>query len=265
MKEYCRKVWLGFYTVLLGMKVTLRYLFAPAITLQYPDERWEIPEGSRGKLDVYLDDCIGCMQCARACPPECITIQAKKAPPGVVMAPASDGTKRKMVVPVFDIDLTKCLYCGLCVEACPTPSIRMTKDYEYSVYDRDELLLSFGRDLDPAIVAAAAEKVAAEKAEAEKAEAEKAEAPEGASGKPAVKADAGDPAGEAKPKPKPAGKAEPKADAGDPKGAAKRKPAGGAEPADGSQPQSKGPAMSEKPKPGANAAPGDSPDKTKPE
>ena len=189
MREYLRKVWLGFYTVLLGMKVTIKYFFSPSITLQYPDQRWEIPDGARGKLDVHMDDCIGCMQCARACPVECITITTKKPPAGVDLGKTSEGTKKKLVVPVFDINLTTCLYCGLCVESCPTGCIRMTKDYEYSVYDRGELLLSFGKDLDPAVVAAA-EKAAAKKAAAEKAEAEKAGAAEGGSAKPAAKAEA---------------------------------------------------------------------------
>jgi NADH-quinone oxidoreductase chain I len=168
MREYCRKVWLGFYTVLLGMKVTLKYLFSPPITLQYPDQRWEIPDGNRGKLYCNIDDCIGCLACARACPVGCITIETKKPPPGVDMGQTSEGTKKKLVVPVFDINLTTCLYCGLCVESCPTSCLTMTKDYEYSVYDRSELILSFGKDLDPAVVAAA-EKAAAEKAAAEKA------------------------------------------------------------------------------------------------
>ncbi len=187
MAAYLRKVWLGFYTVLLGLKVTWKYLVSKPITLQYPDERWDIPDGSRGKLDTEIDDCIGCMACARACPVDCITITTKKAPKGLDLGTTSDGTKKKLVVPQFDIDISICLYCGLCVESCPTGCIRMTKDYEYSTYDRrKDLLLHFGKDLDPEVEAAAIKR-AKEIEEAEKAEAaKKAEAGEkaGATKKP---------------------------------------------------------------------------------
>ena len=159
MGAYFRKVWLGFYTVLLGMKVTLKYLLAKPITLQYPDEKWDIPDGARGKLDTDIDDCIGCLACARACPVDCITIETRKPPKGLDLGQVSDGTKKKLVVHRFDIDISTCLYCGLCVEACPTGCIRMTKEYEYSTYDRRaDLLLRFGKDLDPAVEAAAIER-----------------------------------------------------------------------------------------------------------
>jgi NADH-quinone oxidoreductase chain I len=191
MEAYLRKAWLGFYTVLLGLRVTLKYLVAKPITLQYPDEKWEIPDGARGKLFNAIDDCIGCLACARACPVDCITVQTRKPPKGLDLGKTTDGTTKKLVVPKFDIDISTCLYCGLCVEACPTSSLRMTKEYEYSTYDRTaDLLLHFGKDLDPAVEAAAIER-AKKLEEAEKAEAEKKakEAPakakaEGAAAKP---------------------------------------------------------------------------------
>lgn len=173
MGAYLRKVWLGFYTVLLGLKVTWKYLVSKPITLQYPDEKWDIPDGSRGKLDTEIEDCIGCLACARACPVDCITITTKKPPKGLDLGATSGGTKKKLVVPQFDIDISICLYCGLCVESCPTGCIRMTKDYEYSTYDRrKDLLLHFGKDLDPEVEAAAIKR-AKEIEEAEKAEAAK--------------------------------------------------------------------------------------------
>jgi NADH-quinone oxidoreductase chain I len=173
MEAYLRKAWLGFYTVLLGLRVTLKYLVAKPITLQYPDEKWEIPDGARGRLFNYIDDCIGCLACARACPVDCITVETKKPPKGLNLGKTTDGTSKKLVVPKFDIDISTCLYCGLCVEACPTSSITMTKEYEYSTYDRSaDLLLHFGRDLDPAVEAAAVER-AKQLEEAAKAEAER--------------------------------------------------------------------------------------------
>ncbi len=173
MEAYFRKAWLGFYTVLLGLKVTLKYLVSKPITLQYPDEKWEMPDGTRGKLFNYIDDCIGCLACARACPVDCITVETRKPPKGLDLGRTTDGTAKKLVVPKFEISISTCLYCGLCVEACPTLCLRMTKEYEYSTYDRStDLLLHFGKDLDPEVEAAAVER-AKQLEEAEKAEAAK--------------------------------------------------------------------------------------------
>lgn len=81
MKEYLKNTWLGIYTVLVGMKVTLSHLFKPKVTIQYPDVRVQLPERARNRLYVNIDDCIGCDQCARACPVDCIEIETVKALP----------------------------------------------------------------------------------------------------------------------------------------------------------------------------------------
>ena len=51
--------------------------------------------------------------------------------------------KKKKVITRYDIDLKRCMFCGLCEEACPTEprSIWMTsKTYEGAVYERNEEL-----------------------------------------------------------------------------------------------------------------------------
>jgi len=41
----------------------------------------------------------------------------------------------------FDIDMSKCVYCGFCVEACPEDAIRMdTGDFELAFWDRKALI-----------------------------------------------------------------------------------------------------------------------------
>ena len=36
--------------------------------------------------------------------------------------------------------MTKCIYCGLCQEACPVDAIVETTNYEYATETREELL-----------------------------------------------------------------------------------------------------------------------------
>jgi len=80
MIQYFRNIWNGVFTACVGMRITAGYLFKKGCTLQYPDEVWPVPSRNigvgdlesynviRSKLDVNMDDCIGCKQCERACP-----------------------------------------------------------------------------------------------------------------------------------------------------------------------------------------------------
>jgi len=143
MGRYFRNLWEGIYTVLVGMKVTWRHLFTPAVTIQYPDVKLKLPERARNRLYVNMDDCIGCDQCSMACPVDCITIETIKSTPDVDLGLTSVGTKKRLYVSRFDIDIAKCCYCGLCVPPCPTECIKMTDVYEFSEYNRKNLIYSF--------------------------------------------------------------------------------------------------------------------------
>ncbi|MGD8307361.1 MAG: 4Fe-4S binding protein, partial [Ignavibacteria bacterium] len=82
MRNYLLKFYQGLLTILIGMRVTFRHLFVRSVTIQYPTVRPEMPERERNRLYVNMDDCIGCDQCARACPVNCIEIETVKAIPG---------------------------------------------------------------------------------------------------------------------------------------------------------------------------------------
>src|SRR6185295_2400478 len=43
MREWLVNVWEGFFTVLVGMRITWRHIFTKPVTLQYPSERWPLP------------------------------------------------------------------------------------------------------------------------------------------------------------------------------------------------------------------------------
>jgi len=146
MKKYFKNVWLGLYTVAVGMKITFSHLFTKAVTIQYPDERLQLPERERNRLFVNIDDCIGCDQCARACPVNCIHLDTLKVVPGDIVGRTgvtSNGKKKALFVPTFTIDIAKCCYCQLCVFPCPTECIYMTDVFEFSEYDRNKLIYEF--------------------------------------------------------------------------------------------------------------------------
>lgn len=208
VKKYFSDIYSAVSSVFIGLGVTGRNAFTKPITLEYPDVRWELPERYRGILHNKIEDCIGCLACARACPVDCIHIEIAKRDKdeyGVT----SDGTKITQWIPQFDIDMSLCMICGLCTEPCPTECLTCTNEYELSVHDLKDMYLEFAVERDKQMAEKVKEKKAAaalaKKAEAE-AKAKAAEAAQAAdAGKAAPSASAPDaekPA-EATDKPKP--------------------------------------------------------------
>jgi NADH-quinone oxidoreductase subunit I len=167
-------------------------MFQKPVTIQYPEQRLQLPERERNRLFVNMEDCIGCDQCAKACPVNCIDIETVKVVPGDVVGKTgvtSQGKKKALHVTNFTIDFAKCCYCQLCVFPCPTDCIYMTDVFEFSTFERNELVYQFS-DLTPEQAenkkkmfaeysaeqekkkAAAAQEAAAKKAADEKAKAE---------------------------------------------------------------------------------------------
>ena len=143
MKQWLVDVWEGFSTVLVGMKITWRHLFVKKVTLHYPEEKWQLPPKSRMRLFMKYEDCIGCGQCARACPVQCIYIKSEKRTGPPIFA--ADGTPIKLDVKVFDIDMSLCCYCNLCTYPCPTVCIYMTPEYEFATTDLSNHLYHFAK------------------------------------------------------------------------------------------------------------------------
>ena len=143
MKQWLKDIWEAVYTILVGMKITCRHLFVKKVTLHYPEERWQLPPKSRMRLFMKYEDCIGCGQCARACPVQCIYIKAEKRTGPPIFA--ADGTPIKLDVKVFDIDMSLCCYCNLCTYPCPTFCLYMTPDYEFATGNLTEHLYRFAK------------------------------------------------------------------------------------------------------------------------
>ena len=130
-----------------GFNVTLRQMFKPRLTTEYPKVKREKPERQHGRhvLNRYedgMEKCIGCELCAGVCPANCIYVRGADNP---VDDPVSPGERYGFV---YEINYLRCIHCDLCVEACPTEAITETKLFEFSftnradaIYTKDELLV----------------------------------------------------------------------------------------------------------------------------
>jgi len=161
MIQWAKDVWEGFWTVLVGMKITWRHMFTQKVTLNYPEEKWQLPPKSRMRLFMAYEDCIGCGQCARACPVQCIYIKAEKRDPKATPIFAANGQPIKLDVTVFDIDMSLCCYCNLCTYPCPTNCIYMTPEYEFATTDLTNHLYHFAKTNAKFLTVKAAPKTAA--------------------------------------------------------------------------------------------------------
>jgi NADH-quinone oxidoreductase subunit I len=145
MIEWLRDLWEGFWTVLVGMRITWRHLFVKKVTLHYPEEKWQLPPRTRMRLFMKYEDCIGCGQCARACPVQCIYIKAEKRDAKAQPIFAANGQPIKLDVHAFDIDMSLCCYCNLCTYPCPTECIYMTPEYEFATDNLTNHLYHFAK------------------------------------------------------------------------------------------------------------------------
>ena len=150
-----------------GFFVTLRQFFKPTITVQYPDQMRELSPRFRGAVGLLphpetgREKCVGCGLCPQICPMDCISI-------GVIEDERPEAEhfdewhpfehyymkgldplepRSKKMTYYYEINETRCLYCGLCVEVCPVEAIIMSHHFEMAtdnrgetVYDKHKLL-----------------------------------------------------------------------------------------------------------------------------
>ena len=118
-----------------GLWVTLKAMFAPKVTVFYPEEKTPQSPRFRGlhALRRYpngQERCIACKLCEAVCPALAITIDSDVA---------EDGSRRTTR---YDIDLFKCIFCGFCEEACPVDAIVETRLHEYHMENRGENIMT---------------------------------------------------------------------------------------------------------------------------
>ncbi len=156
-----------------GLWITLVNFIRPPVTEQYPDRKVGLPGAAqeagmsplqfavnrprealkaaagmatvdtrvkqtgrfRGQdFNWYEERCTGCATCAKFCPLGIIEI---------VTGTSGRLTEEGEVydIEVFDIDLGRCMYCGICVEVCPYDALHMGSGFERTRLERDKLVI----------------------------------------------------------------------------------------------------------------------------
>jgi NADH-quinone oxidoreductase subunit I len=120
-------------SLLKGLWIIFKHAFRRRVTVQYPDEKSQLPPRWRGRIILSRDSdggerCVACYLCAAACPVDCIALQATQ-----------DASGRRYPE-FFRINFSRCIFCGLCEEACPTYAIQLTPDFEMAEFNRQNLV-----------------------------------------------------------------------------------------------------------------------------
>lgn len=134
MKKLLKKLFL--VDLFEGLGVTFRsqrpkYIY----TEQYPAEWPRVAERFRGapRLNVNPETgqtlCIACDLCAVACPEHLIVVSSERNPE----------TRRKELTN-FTYDISRCMFCGQCEDACPADALELTQDFELAGYSREGMI-----------------------------------------------------------------------------------------------------------------------------
>ena len=121
--------------ILQGLQTTVKHLFSPKVTQQYPEEEPNLPPNYRGVHRLNRDEqgrvkCVACYMCATACPARCIDIVAAPSP----------WPDREKYPETFVIDELRCIYCGMCEQACPCDAIELTTLCDLTGISREEMM-----------------------------------------------------------------------------------------------------------------------------
>ena len=120
-----------------GMMVTLRWLGKKNITASYPKEHLPVQNRFMGFPGLLWDEtaeepfCTGCMVCVRECPTQCMTAIMHDNPN------SAEGTShRRKIIETFEINLNRCILCGICVDVCNFDAIAMSHEHELASFAR---------------------------------------------------------------------------------------------------------------------------------
>jgi NADH-quinone oxidoreductase subunit I len=138
----------AFTTLVGGLRVTFKNLWRKPVTENYPDEPVHFQARYRGIHVLHRDEnglekCVGCFLCAAACPARCIYIEAAEN------TDAQRISAGERYASVYNIDYSRCIFCGYCVEACPTDAITHGHGFEFASYDINSMIRRKEQLLEP--------------------------------------------------------------------------------------------------------------------
>ncbi len=102
----------------------IRHLVHRPYTLKFPEQRYAVEKGYRGRHLLHLERCTGCGICAWICPEKCITI----VPRGERWFP--------------QYFYGRCCFCHFCTDYCPEYALEETVEYDIAEYSRELLVWS---------------------------------------------------------------------------------------------------------------------------
>lgn len=123
--SYWKEIIEGGWSLVEGMRVTVRRLVSPVVTVQYPRKELTLSPAYRGHIELKVfpetgtHRCIACGTCQRTCPSGVIKVQGVKS-----------HARAPKIATHYVIDFTRCSLCGLCVECCPTQTLQYSTEYE---------------------------------------------------------------------------------------------------------------------------------------
>ena len=125
--------------LIVGFATTFKHLFKKPVTVNYPEQKVPMFPKFRGKHVLMRDEnglekCVACFLCAANCPANCIYIEAAENTAENRVSGAERYAK------VYNIDYNRCIFCGYCVEACPTDAITHGHGFELATFNATNLI-----------------------------------------------------------------------------------------------------------------------------
>lgn len=143
-RAYFANIYDTVHSVAVALRITLKYCVQRNVTVRYPEKKLSFAPRYRGIHEFEANKCIACDLCAKACPVDCIYIDKsgpRRIDKNTGIIDESDPKNGKLLR--YAIDYTKCMFCALCTEPCPTFCIHMGKLHDMSGYNRQDLVVEF--------------------------------------------------------------------------------------------------------------------------